>query len=192
MFSGELTLSPLFDPKISLDKAFLEKVIIVGEFMPSDFKPRIQEESIITESLLNKFATFSKYYRATLSYPVSDRATFAELEFNANAKSWGYSYVAHRFKKESKHQFVISILAANDGICRGEKTYSCAGIFRSSEFQIQCKRRAHNETIQAVPFTQSCAVNENEVGSKFLILLIIFMSQSSYLSLLSTLILGED
>jgi hypothetical protein len=132
--------------------------------MPSDSKPKILEESTITESLLKKFATFSKYYRATLSFPVSGKIPSTELEFNANAKSWGYSYVAHRFKKESKHQFVISILAANDGICKGEKTYRCAGIFRSTEFQIQCKRRAHNESVQAAPFSLLCAENENEVG----------------------------
>jgi KaiC/GvpD/RAD55 family RecA-like ATPase len=157
-------LSPLSDSNISLDKAFLEQVIIVGEFMPSDSKPKILEESVVTESLLNRFATFSKYYRATLSFPVSDKIISAELEFNANAKSWGYSYVAHRFKKESKHQFVISILVANDEICRGEKSYRCAGIFRSTEFQIQCKRRAHNEPVQVAPFSQIRAVNENEVG----------------------------
>lgn len=133
--------------------------------MPIDFKPKILEESIITESLLNKFATFSKYYRAALSYPESDKILSAELEFNANAKSWGYSYVAHRFKKESKHQFVISILAANGGTCGGEKTYNCAGIFRSAEFQIQCKRRAHNENVQAAPLFQLCALNVDEVDA---------------------------
>ena len=158
-------MSLFSDFQISMDKAFLDRIIAVGEFMPSHFKPKILEDSVIPHCVLSQSATFSKYYRATLSFAASDKISSAELEFNTNAKSWGYSYVAHRFKKESKHQFVISILIANEDVCKGEKTYTCVGIFRSTEFQIQCKRRAHNDAIQTVPFFHLCALKGKEVGA---------------------------
>ena len=120
--------------------------------MPSGCEPTILKESNITESLLNQAATFSKYYKAIISYPTSNDLSCACLEFNANARSWGYSYVAHRFKKNSKHQFVISILSANKGTWEGERTFSCVGMFRSTEFQIQCKRRAQCDSDQNMRF----------------------------------------
>lgn len=119
--------------------------------MPSDCEPTVLKESNITESLLNQAATFSKYYRATMSYPASNDS-YAYLEFNASPRSWGYSYVAHRFKKNSKHQFVISILSANKGTWKGERTFTCVGIFRCTEFQIQCKRRAQCDSDQNIRF----------------------------------------
>ena len=119
--------------------------MIVGEFMPSDYRSTILQGSIVTESLLNQTATFSKYYRATLTFPDSVMASFVQLEFNANAKSWGYSYVAHRCKTRSRHQFVISILSAINSTIGGEKNYNCLGVYRSSEFEIKCQRRAQCE-----------------------------------------------
>lgn len=134
-----------FSVMCRIDRKLLESLVIVGEFMPSDYRSTILQESIVTESLLNQTATFSKYYRANTSFPISDMASFVELEFNANAKSWGYSYVAHRCKTRSRHQFVISILSAINSSIGEEKTYNWLGVYRSSEFEIKCQRRAQCE-----------------------------------------------
>ena len=130
-----------------LDRKLVESLVIVGEFMPSDFRSTILQESLVTDSLLNQTATFSKYYKANISFPTStsELASYVELEFNANAKSWGYSYVAHRCKTRSRHQFVISILSAINSTIGEEKTYNWLGVYRSSEFEIKCQRRAQCE-----------------------------------------------
>jgi hypothetical protein len=128
-----------------IDRKLAESLVIVGEFMPSDYRSTILQESIVTERLLNQTATFSKYYKANISFPTSEMSSFVELEFNANAKSWGYSYVAHRCKTRSRHQFVISILSAINSSIGEEKTYNWLGVYRSSEFEIKCQRRAQCE-----------------------------------------------
>ena len=127
------------------DRIFLESLIIVGEFMPSDYRSTSLQESVVTESLLNQTATFSKYYQAIVSVPASEMICSVHLEFNSNAKSWGYSYVAHRCKTRSRHQFVISILSEIENTVGKEKTYTCLGVYRSSEFEIKCQRRAQCE-----------------------------------------------
>ena len=140
--------------------------------MPSNYRSTILQESIVTESLLNQTATFSKYYRATLSFPASETTSFAQLEFNANAKSWGYSYVAHRCKTRSRHQFVITILSAKNSTHRDEKTYNCLGIYRSSEFEIKCQRRAQCEV--CVTFQISSEFKAIEIYDLFIQILSTF------------------
>lgn len=130
-----------FNLNLSLSRKFLQSLVIVGELAPSDIQPSIQVESTITDYQLSNGTIYSKYYRGQLTFPDSyshSHAT-AEIEFNSTVKSWGYSYVAHRSKKDLKHQFIMSILSIN---CGNEITYNCLGSYGSPEFQIQCQRRA--------------------------------------------------
>lgn len=117
--------------------------------MPSDSEPSLLQHTIVTESMLNLPATYSKYYRATISTCELDSDSNHQtlsLDFNKNPKSWGYSYHGHRFKTESRHQFVVSILSQTDQV-GVEKTYKHMGTFRSTNFHIICKRRAGNHKL---------------------------------------------
>ena len=125
----------------SLSRQFLQSLVIVGELAPSDVQPSIQVESTITDYQLSNGTSYSKYYRGRLSFPDSYSHTHAtaQIEFNSTAKSWGYSYVAHRSKTGLNHHFAMSILSIIYG---DEITYKSLGSFGSPEFQIQCQRRA--------------------------------------------------
>jgi hypothetical protein len=123
--------------------------------LPDDCQPSFLEESIITQAMLDKQAKYSKYY--TTSKPLSlDNNDPVHLQFNSNPKSWGYSYVGHRFKKDQKHKFVVSFLMKTSSI--GENnTYKCVGSFDSKSFNMQCKRRAktYSPTIDGMELDKS-------------------------------------
>lgn len=128
------------------DRQALQSLIFVGELLPSDCQPSLPQESIITQALLDSPAAYSKYY-TTKNTIFSDQKDATEpknsvqLEFNTTPKSWGYSYVGHRFKKNQKHKFVVSVLSRTS-LVGEENTYKCVGIFDSESFNMQCKRRA--------------------------------------------------
>jgi hypothetical protein len=119
----------------------------VGELMPTDSEPSVVQHTVITDSILNMPATYSKYYKASICNSVLDsdsNGQILSLDFNKNPKSWGYSYHGHRFKTASRHQFVVSVLSQEDQVGI-EKTYTHIGTFRTDSFQIICKRRAGHD-----------------------------------------------
>jgi hypothetical protein len=120
----------------------------VGELMPTDSEPSLLQHTVITDSILNSPATYSKYYKAIVCNSVLDSNSNCQmsLDFNKNPKSWGYSYHGHRFKTASRHQFVVSVLSpTNHG--GSEKTYTHINTFRTDSFQIICKRRAGHDKL---------------------------------------------
>jgi hypothetical protein len=133
----------------------LQSLIVMGELLPDECQPSFLEEPIITQAALDKEAKYSKYYTTSKILSLDERDS-VHLQFNTNPKSWGYSYVGHRFKKNQKHKFVVSVLTKTSAIGE-EDTYRCVGAFDSESFNMQCKRRAktYSPTIDGTQFEKS-------------------------------------